>query len=179
MGIPHFLVIPYPIPGHVNPLMQLSNLLSKHGCKITFLNTEYSHKRTNNNNEQSQQTINFVTLPDGLEHEDDRSDQKKVIFSIKRSMPALLHKLIEDVNNLDDENKISCIVVTFNMGWALEVGLKLGIKGVLFWTASATTLASCYNIPKLIHDGIIDSAGKFFFLFFYTNACICILVVNC
>jgi hypothetical protein len=49
------------------------------------------------------------------------------------------------------------------MGWALEVGLKLGIKGVLFWTASATTLASCYNIPKLIHDGIIDSAGMIFF----------------
>ncbi|WJX75297.1 hypothetical protein P8452_58843 [Trifolium repens] len=138
--------------------MQLSNLLSKHGCKITFLNTEYSHKKTNNN-EQSQQTINFVTLPDGLEPEDDRSDQKKVIFSIKGSMPSLLPKLIEDVNNLDVENKISCIVVTFNMGWALEIGHKFGIKGVLLWTASAITLAYCYSIPKLIHDGIIDSAG--------------------
>ncbi|GAU19843.1 hypothetical protein TSUD_170690 [Trifolium subterraneum] len=157
MGVPHFLVIPYPIPGHVNPLMQLSHLLSKHGCKITFLNTEYSHKKTNKN-EQSQQTINFVTLPDGLEPEDDRSDQKKVMFSIKRIMPSLLPKLIEDVNNLDVENKISCIVVTFNMGWALEVGLKFGIKGVLLWTASAITLAYCYSMPKLIDDGIIDSA---------------------
>ncbi|XP_045793675.1 UDP-glycosyltransferase 83A1-like [Trifolium pratense] len=158
MGIPHFLVIPYPIQGHLNPLMQLSHLLSKHGCKITFLNTEYSHKKTNKN-EQNQQTINFVTLPDGLEPEDDRSDHKKAIFSIIKTMPSLLPKLIEDVNNLDVENKISCIVVTFNMGWALEVGHKLGIKGVLLWTASAITLAYCYSIPKLIDDGIIDSAG--------------------
>jgi len=172
MGIPHFLVIPYPIPGHINPLMQLCHVLTKHGCKITFLNTEFSHKRTNNNNnisivgkdnlknEQSQETINFVTLPDGLEPEDDRSDQKKVLFSIKRSMPPLLPKLIEDVNALDAENKISCIIVTFNMGWALEVGHSLGIKGVFLWTGSATSLAYCYSIPKLIDDGVIDSAGN-------------------
>nr|AFK45986.1 unknown [Medicago truncatula] len=159
MGIPHFLVIPYPIPGHINPLMQLCHVLAKHGCKITFLNTEFSHKRTNNNNEQSQETINFVTLPDGLEPEDDRSDQKKVLFSIKRNMPPLLPKLIEEVNALDDENKICCIIVTFNMGWALEVGHNLGIKGVLLWTGSATSLAFCYSIPKLIDDGVIDSAG--------------------
>jgi hypothetical protein len=92
MGVPHFLVIPYPIAGHVNPLMQLCHLLSKHGCTITFLNTEFSHKRTNKNNIsiskkdnlKNEETINFVTLPDGLEDEDDRSDQRKVIFSIKR-----------------------------------------------------------------------------------------------
>lgn len=170
MGIPHFLVIPYPIPGHVNPLMQLSNLLAKNNCKITFLNTEFSHKRTNNiskDNLKNDQptTINFVTLPDGLEPEDNRSDHKKVIFSIKRNMPNLLPKLIEDVNDLDVENKISCIVVTFNMGWALEVGFNLGIKGVLLWTASATSLAYCYSIPKLIDDGIMDSAGKNYLLF--------------
>ncbi|XP_058736441.1 UDP-glycosyltransferase 83A1-like [Vicia villosa] len=161
MGIPHFLAIPYPIPGHINPLMQFSHLLSKHGCKITFLNTDYIHKRINKNNLKNEPTttINFVTLPDGLEPEDDRSNHKKVIFSIKRNMPLMLPKLIEEVNDLDDENKVSCIVVTFNMGWALEVGVKLGIKGALLWTASATSLACCYRIPQLIDDGIIDSEG--------------------
>jgi len=168
MGVPHFLVIPYPIAGHVNPLMQLSHLLSKHGCKITFLNTEFSNKRTNKNNIsiskkdnlKNEETINFVTLPDGLEDEDNRSDQRKVIFSIKRNMPPLLPKLIEDVNDMDAENKISCIIVTFNMGWALEVGHNLGIKGVLLWTASATSLAYFHSIPELIDDGVIDSAGN-------------------
>ncbi|CAL0314735.1 unnamed protein product [Lupinus luteus] len=46
-----------------------------------------------------------------------------------------------------------------NMGWAIEVGNKLGIKGAFFFAASAASLASCYSIPKLIHDGIIDSDG--------------------
>ncbi|KAJ1421488.1 UDP-glucuronosyl/UDP-glucosyltransferase [Sesbania bispinosa] len=162
---PHFLVIPYPVLGHINPLLQFSQVLAKHGCKITFLNTEFSHKRASPaggaelDNLEGSQIIKFVTLPDGLDPEDDRSDQVKVLFSIKSNMPAMLPKLIEDINALDVDNKIACIVVTMNMGWALEVGHKLGIKGAFLWPASATSLASCDCIPQLIDDGIIDSDG--------------------
>ncbi|RDY07020.1 UDP-glycosyltransferase 83A1 [Mucuna pruriens] len=163
MGIPHFLVIPYPVLGHVNPLMQLSECLAKHGCKITFLNTEFNHKRANNAgaglDNLKEAGIKFVTLPDGLGSEDDRSDQMKVLLSIKSNMPAMLPKLIEDINALDVDNNITCIVVTMNMGWALEVAQRLGIQGAFLWTASATSLAACYCIPALIHDGIIDSQG--------------------
>ncbi|KAK7340623.1 hypothetical protein VNO77_21331 [Canavalia gladiata] len=165
MGIPHFLVIPYPSVGHVNPLMQLSQLLAKHGCNITLLNTEFNHKRANSAgaaglDNPKETRIRFVTLPDGLGPEDDRNDPKKVIFSIKSNMPPMLPKLIEEVSALHVDNTITCIIVTVNMGWALEVGHKLGIKGALLWPASATSLATCHCIPRLIDDGIIDSDGN-------------------
>ncbi|KAK7295444.1 hypothetical protein RJT34_18353 [Clitoria ternatea] len=161
MGIPHFLVIPYPVLGHVNPLVHLSQILAKHGCKISFLNTEFSHKRLNSAGLDylKGSGIKFVTLPDGLDPEDDRSDQKKVVFSIKNNMPSMLPKLIKDVNALDVENNITCVVVTMSMAWALKVGNKLGLKGALLWPASATSLALCDCIPRLIHEGIIDSHG--------------------
>ena len=158
MGNPHFLAIPFPLLGHVNPLMQFSHVLAKHGCKVTLLHTEFSNKRANTNLEGSQ--IKVVTLPDGLEPEDDRSDMLRVLLSIKSTMPALLPKLIEDVNALDADNKITCILVTTNMGWALELGHRLGIKGALLSTTSATSLASGVCMQRLIDDGIIDSAGK-------------------
>ncbi|CAJ1830897.1 unnamed protein product [Sphenostylis stenocarpa] len=161
MGIPHFLCIPFPIQGHVNPLMQCSLLLAKHGCKVTFVHTEFSYKRANtaggDNMEEAQ--VELVTLPDGLDPQDDRSDVAKLLFSMKSTMPALLPKLIHDINASDVENKITCIIVTINMGWALEVAHKLGIKGALLFPASATSLASAACIPKLIEDGIIDSQG--------------------
>lgn len=163
MAIPHFLVIPYPILGHVNPLINLSQILAKHGCKITFLNTDFSHKRliTGSGLDNLKGLgIKFVTLPDGLDPQDDRSDQKKVVQSIKTNMPSMLPKFIEDVNALDVNSKITCIVVTLSMTWALKVGHNLGIKGSILWPASATSLSLCDCIPRLIHDGIIDSYGE-------------------
>ncbi|XP_020219472.1 UDP-glycosyltransferase 83A1 [Cajanus cajan] len=163
MGTPHFLVIPYPILGHVNPLIHLSQILAKHGCNITFLNTEFSHERLNTTgaglDNLKGSGIKFVTLPDGLCPEDDRSDQKKVALSIKTNMPSMLPNLIQHLNALDVNNKITCIVVTLSMAWALKVGHSLGIKRALLWPASATSLALCDCIPRLIHDGIIDSYG--------------------
>ena len=168
--MPHFLVIPFPVLGHVNPLMQFSQVLAKHGCKVTFLNTEYSQKRMakssseqhNNNNENP---INIVTLPDGLSDDDDRSKPIEFVQSVKATMPEKLPKLIEEVNNNNgnEESKISCIVVSMNMGWALEVGHKLGIKGAVMFPGSATSNASLDCVERLIHDGIIDSeTGKTF-----------------
>ncbi|KAK7295447.1 hypothetical protein RJT34_18356 [Clitoria ternatea] len=157
MGTPHILAIPCPIQGHINPLMQLSHVLAKHGCKITFVHTEFTYKRANiasteqHNLEESH--IKFMMLPDGLDPEDDRSDFLKVSASIRSTMPDRLPKLIED-------SEITCVLVTISMGWALEVAHKLGIRGALFCPASATSLASLTSIPTLIHDGIIDSQGR-------------------
>ncbi|XP_045793673.1 UDP-glycosyltransferase 83A1-like [Trifolium pratense] len=158
--LPHFLVIPFPILGHVNPLMQFSQVLANYGCKITFVHTEFNHNRSKTGGPR-QENIKLVTLPDGLEPEDDRSDLKKIMSSMKSTMPNKLPKLIEDINALDgNNNKINCIIGTFNMGWALEVGHKLGIKGALLCPASATSLACAVGIPKLIEDEIVDSEGN-------------------
>lgn len=166
MAFPHVLALPFPIQGNVNPLMQFSQLLAKHGCKITFVQTEFTHKRVNNPSgagkdmlEGSQ--IKIVTLPDGLDPEDNRTDIFKLLSSMKSTMPARLQKLIEDINALEDVgNKISCIVVTVNMGWALEVAKKLGIKRALLFPASGTSMACILSIPKLIEDKIIDAEGN-------------------
>ncbi|KAI9083334.1 hypothetical protein K1719_034700 [Acacia pycnantha] len=173
--IPHFLVIPFPILGHVNPLMQFSQVLVKHGCKVTFLSTEFSQKRTmaasscseQHNNNNNKNSINIVTLPDGLSDEDDRNDLIEFYHSLKTTMSEKLPKLIEDVNkdNGIEESKISCIVVSVNMGWALEVGHILGIKGAVMCPPSATSMASLYCIQRLIDDGVINSeTGKTCFL---------------
>jgi 2-hydroxyacylsphingosine 1-beta-galactosyltransferase len=170
MGNPHFLAIPFPILGHMNPLMQFSQVLAKHGCKITFLTSDenYNKMKTTSINggegKLMEPYINLVSLPDGVNPQDDRKDLAKVILSTRITMTPMLPKLIEDINALDSDNKISCIIVTKNMGWALEVTHQLGIKGALFWPASATSLVSFNSMERLVEEGIIDSQnGKIFF----------------
>jgi 2-hydroxyacylsphingosine 1-beta-galactosyltransferase len=163
MGNPHFLAIPFPILGHMNPLMQFSQVLAKHGCKITFLTSDenYNKMKTTSINggegKLMEPYINLVSLPDGVNPQDDRKDLAKVILSTRITMTPMLPKLIEDINALDSDNKISCIIVTKNMGWALEVAHQLGIKGALFWPASATSLVSFNSMERLVQEGIIDS----------------------
>ena len=164
MSTPTVLVLPYPVQGHVNPLMSFSQKLVEHGCTVIFVSTEFIHKRVvssmaGQHDSLDGSPIKLVSIPDGLSPEDERTDFPKLNFSMKSTMPSMLEKLIED-SRLNGETGINCIVVDLIMGWALEVASKMGIKGAHFFPASAAMFALMNNIPTLIGEGIIDSRGK-------------------
>ncbi|KAL2504981.1 UDP-glycosyltransferase 83A1 [Abeliophyllum distichum] len=84
MRKPHVLLIPFPAQGHVIPLMELALNLAKHGFKVTFVNTEFIHERVINalpGTENVQELIQMVSLPDGLESSDNRSEIRKAVGS--------------------------------------------------------------------------------------------------
>ncbi|CAI9758692.1 unnamed protein product [Fraxinus pennsylvanica] len=161
---PHVLAIPYPAQGHVIPLMEVSLWLVKHGIKVTFVNTEFNHKRvvkalSETENTQEELSVNLVSIPDGLEPWENRNELGKLTEAILKVMPGNLEDLIEKINETD-RDKIMCVIADYGMGWALELAEKLGIKKVAFCPAAAAMLAVAINCPKLIDDGIIDSDGR-------------------
>ncbi|XP_019429529.1 PREDICTED: UDP-glycosyltransferase 83A1-like isoform X1 [Lupinus angustifolius] len=161
MSKPHILVIPYPAQGHVIPLMELSNELVKHGIKVTFVNTDFTHKRIMKALQEKcvvGNEIQLVSIPDGLQDGDDRNDLGKLTEALFEVMPKKLEMLIEEINK-SLSNKITCIVADGNLGWALEVSKKMGIRTVAFWPASASLLILFFSLQKLIDDGTIDSDG--------------------
>ncbi|OIV90216.1 hypothetical protein TanjilG_01412 [Lupinus angustifolius] len=104
-------------------------------------------------------TIQFVSIPDGLSPDDDRTDLAKLSLSMINTMPSMLERLIEDIH-LKGDNRIICVVADVVLGWGIQVASKMGIKGALLWTASAATFAMANNISMLIDRGVIDSDGK-------------------
>ncbi|KAA8547919.1 hypothetical protein F0562_004348 [Nyssa sinensis] len=161
MGNPHVLIIPYPVQGHVIPLMELAQCLVKHGFQITFVNTEVTHKRVVNAMAEKDilgDQIHLISIPDGLETWEDRNVPGKLTEAISRTMPEKLEELIQETNRSEDR-KITCIIADQSLGWAMEVGNKLGIKRAAFLPAAAALLVLGFSIPKLIDDGIINSNG--------------------
>ncbi|XP_061366530.1 UDP-glycosyltransferase 83A1-like [Gastrolobium bilobum] len=165
MIVPTVLVLPYPGQGHVNPMMKFSQNLVEHGCKVYFVNTDFNHKRVVSSMVEQQESLDeshsllkLVSIPDGFRPEDDRTDFAKFFDAMLSTMPSMLQKKIEEIH-LNGEDRICCIVADLNMGWALNVGNKLGIKGAIFWPATAAMFAMQCNIPTLIDNGIIDSDG--------------------
>ncbi|KOM56599.1 hypothetical protein LR48_Vigan10g249100 [Vigna angularis] len=164
MSIPTVLVLPFPAQGHVNPMMILSEKLVENGCKVVFVNTEFNHKRMVScmvEQQDQNSLIKLVSMPDGLEPEHDRKDLSKIFDVGLNTMPHALEKLITEQNIISkSDNRIRYIVADVSMAWSLNVGCKLGIKGAIFCPSSAAIFALLYNIPKLIHDGIINSDGS-------------------
>ncbi|KAJ9564304.1 hypothetical protein OSB04_000270 [Centaurea solstitialis] len=162
MSKPHVLVIPYPAQGHVMPIMELSQRLVAKGMKVTFVNTEVNHKLVTTNwldqNGLAGGLMEMVSIPDGLEPWEDRTDLCRLTNSIFQIMPGKLEELIEKINK-GDRCKITCVIADDSMGWAIKVAKKMGIRRAAFWPASVSTLASMFSFQKLIDDGIIDNNG--------------------
>ncbi|KAK2634633.1 hypothetical protein Ddye_029425 [Dipteronia dyeriana] len=159
---PHVLVIPYPAQGHVMPLMKLSMKIAEHGVKVTFVITEFIEAKIMASMPEKawwSQIIRFVSIPDGLEGEDDRKDAAKTRETMLRVMPGHLKNLIDKVNQSNDGGQIKCVLADTTVGWVLEVAKKMGIPGTAVTPAGPGGVALSLHIPKLIEAGIIDTNG--------------------
>ncbi|PIA63030.1 hypothetical protein AQUCO_00200806v1 [Aquilegia coerulea] len=156
MKTPHAIVVPYPVQGHVIPHMELSHHLVERGFKITFVNTEFNHKRivATLQNNQNESQINLVTISDGLTDED-RNDIGKLTEALISVFPIEVEAVIKGINGSNDNDDITCIIS--DIGWLLAVvGENIGIQTATFWTMGAGILALVSNITKLIETGIIN-----------------------
>lgn len=161
MGVlPHALALPYPAQGHVIPLMELSHCLVDHGFRITFVNTEFNHDRVVAalQIDSTMEQINLVSVPDGLDKEEDRNDIGRLTESLMKTMPLCLEELIRKSSEAGD--RITCMIVDESMAWALEIAKKMGLRSAAFWPASAQLLATLLRIPELTSKGVIDADGK-------------------
>ncbi|CAI9109828.1 OLC1v1009734C1 [Oldenlandia corymbosa var. corymbosa] len=166
MASPHVLIVPFPAQGHVIPLMELAQRIAKHGIRVTFVNTEITHKRILSSLADPEDLVALddriclVAIPDGLESDEERKIPGKLSEAIYRVMPGKLEELIKTMNaSSTEEDRVTCLIADQSLGWAQELASNLGIRRVAFLPAAAATLVLGFNIPRLIEDGIIDQDG--------------------
>ncbi|CAD6249429.1 unnamed protein product [Miscanthus lutarioriparius] len=85
----HAVLIPYPAQGHVRPLLQLAKVLHSRGFFVTYVNTEYSHRRLLRSRGAGSldglDDFRFETIPDGLPpsgNDDDRVANEMGILAV-------------------------------------------------------------------------------------------------
>ncbi|KAF5457660.1 hypothetical protein F2P56_021746 [Juglans regia] len=185
MGRGRILALPYPAQGHVSPMMAFCRVLEKHGFKITFVNTDFNHKRIvragvgKDSLSMGSNNINFVSIPDGLDPEDERNELEfpKLCQSMLLTMPAKLEELVRGINSNaaaasggrgglaggtddDDDDKITCFITEFGMSWALEVADKMGIKGAAYYPMCTTFCnATSFFAPNKELEAFLNSDG--------------------
>ncbi|KAJ1431873.1 UDP-glycosyltransferase family, conserved site [Sesbania bispinosa] len=157
----HVVCIPYPAQGHINPMLKLAKLLHfKGGFHVTFVNTEYNHKRLlkarGPDSLKGLPSFRFETIPDGLPESDVDATQDIPSLCESTRTTCLPHfkNLLSKLNNASDGPPVTCIVSDGVMSFTLDAAKELDIPEVLFWTTSACGFMCYMQVRQLIEKGL-------------------------
>ncbi|GMP45951.1 hypothetical protein CsSME_00014285 [Camellia sinensis var. sinensis] len=140
---PHAVCMPYPAQGHINPMLKLAKHLHHKGFHITFINTEFNHRRLLKSQGpyslSGTPSFYFQTIPDGLPPSN--ADATQDILALGHSIlhnfidpfRVLLAKLNDNATASSKVPPVTCVVSDWTMSFTLKVREELGIPVVFFY----------------------------------------------
>lgn len=163
---PHAVVVPFPAQGHINPHLKLAKLLHARGFHITFVNTEYNHRRLTLSRGPDWATagldgFRFETIPDGLpppSDENNTQDVPALCASTRATCLAPFRDLMARLSRAADVPPVTCIVSDGAMGFTVDE--DFGVPVLLFFTHSACGCWSYFHFGELVRRGYTPLKGK-------------------
>jgi hypothetical protein len=158
---PHAVCLPFPAQGHITPTLKLAKILHSRGFRVTFVNTEYNHRRLVRSRGAGAVAglpdFRFATISDGLPASDADStqDPPTICHATKHNCPAHFRALLADLHG------VTCVVADSLMSFSVDAAREIGVPCALFWTASACGHMGFRNFRPLMDKGIIPLKGMF------------------
>lgn len=171
---PHALLIPFPIQGHVNPFLKLAKLLHSKGFHITFVNSEFNHKRLLKS--RGPHALNglpdfqFESIPDGLPPTDNKDATQSIpalCQSTRNHCLVPFCNLITKLNASSSAPPVSCIISDGVMAFTIKASQQFGLPNLLFWTHSACGFMGFKELKNLMERGLTPLKGRFHTLFYF------------
>ncbi|GKV02164.1 hypothetical protein SLEP1_g14631 [Rubroshorea leprosula] len=138
--VSNVLVFPFPIQGHINPMLQFSKRLASKGLRVTLL----AITSTNKPMQLSESSINIEPIEfeegENVAGVDDYLDLYTTII------PGKLAKLIEKKKS--SQHPIKFLVYDSGSPWTLDVARSAGIDAAPFFTQSWAVNAIYYHFHK-------------------------------
>lgn len=164
---PHVVFVPYPAQGHINPLMQLAKLLHLRGFYVTFVNTEFNHRRLIRSKGldfvKGLPDFRFEAIPDGLppSEVDATQDLWALSDSIQRNCLEPFRELVAELSSSMEAPPVTCIVSDGLMTFTIKVAQELGMREVQFYTTSACGFMAYLYLGELIERGLVPFKGTY------------------
>ncbi|CAO2210020.1 unnamed protein product [Urochloa humidicola] len=162
---PHAVVVPYPGSGNINPALQLSKLLRRHGVFITFVITEHNLRRVQAAEGGAavsgggREGFRIETIPDGM-LDADRGAQDYDTGLSRATVhhgAAPLRELVARLRG--GAPPVTCVLPTSLMSFALEVARELGVPSMVLWGSSAAALMGHMRLRELKERGFLPLKG--------------------
>ena len=162
----HVIFLPYPTPGHMNPMVDTARLFAKHGASVTIITTQanaMSFQKAIDNDFSSGYHIRThlipfpstqVGLPEGVENFKDGTSNDMV-----RKLSIGIHILRNQIEVLFQDLQPDCLVTDMFYPWTVESAAKLGIPRIYFYSSSYFSNCVRYSIRKhKPHEGLVSDS---------------------
>ncbi|KAL1532356.1 UDP-glycosyltransferase 74E2-like [Salvia divinorum] len=141
---PHCLILPYPIQGHINPMLQLSKRLADKGIAITFAVLENVLSSTD---DAFSASISVETISDGYTAATRAAAlPPEYLPAFRKAGTESLAQLIERLR--EGGRPVDCVVYDTFLPWGLAVAKRLGLLGAAFFTQSCSVNIVYYSLFK-------------------------------
>lgn len=153
---PHFLLVTYPVQGHINPALQFAKRLLRAGARVTFPTTVSAYRKMEKGN-SIPKGVTFTTFSDGCDDGDRRNvdGDGQSYFSVFRQRGSeSLRELLE--KSSAEGNRVTCLVYTLILPWAAEVARGLNVPSALLWIQPATVFDVYYYYFNEYNDVISE-----------------------
>ncbi|CAI0411091.1 unnamed protein product [Linum tenue] len=163
--IPHVLIFPLPVQGHVTSMLKLAELLSlaggEGGIRVTFLNSDYNHKRLIQFSDAESRFrkypgFQFKTIDDGLPM--DQLTKGEKVLDLMGAMGLKTRPIFKDLLAQMDP-PVTCVIGDGVLGFIRDVSVEVGIPIIRFRTVGVSCFWINFWLPEIIQAGELPIQG--------------------
>ena len=143
----------------------MAKLLHSKGVFITFVNTEFNHRRILKSGGlqflQGLTGFEFETIPDGLPPSDPDATQDILALcqSVAEYMSQPFQNLLTKLNT--GKNQVTSILSDGFMTFSADAAQNLGVPIVSLWTVAACGFMGFYQFKNVLERGLVPLKGMF------------------
>lgn len=161
----HVVCVGFPVQSHIKAMLKMAKLLHSKGILITFVNTEYNHKRfLKSGGAESLDGLPgfiFESIPDGIPSSN--SDATQDIPALCRSvienkMLLPFQMLLKKLNT--QSHQVTSILSDGFMPFIADAAHSHGIPSFLLWTVAACGFMGFYHFKSALERGLVPFQGK-------------------
>lgn len=149
------LLFPLPLQGHINPMLQLAQILHSNGFSITIIHTTF-----NSPNPSNYPHFNFCSIQDGIsETESSASDLLSFVVALNMRcvtpFKECLGKLLSDIS----EEPIACLISDAICYFTQDVANSFQLPRIVLRTGGVSSFVAFAAFPFLRGNGYIPIQG--------------------
>ncbi|KAK8486443.1 hypothetical protein V6N13_099886 [Hibiscus sabdariffa] len=142
------LVLPFPLQGHINPMLQFAKLLVSRGLDVSLV-TFCGNKPMA---VQDYSSVKLEPVFDDLGADNIlQKSGEDYIQQVRGVVTLRLPQIMAKLGMCKSENPASCLVYDSVVPWALDVAKEHGVYGAEFFTMSCAVSTVFYNV----HEGLL------------------------